>query len=79
MHTVNMVEAKTSFAKLVESIETGEEQEIIISLRGRPVAKLTSAGERSAGCRIGIAKGKFEPPDDIDADNEEVARLLMGG
>lgn len=79
MHTVNMVQAKTSLAKLVESIETGKEHEIIIARHGRPVAKLTSAGTCSVECRIGVAKGKFEAPDNIDADNEEVAHLLMGG
>jgi hypothetical protein len=33
----------------------------------------------SAGPRLGIAKGKFEVPDDIDAHNDEVARLFIGG
>ncbi len=31
-----------------------------------------------AGTRIGIAKGKFKVPDDIDKYNEEVARLFAG-
>ncbi|MCC6868476.1 MAG: DUF433 domain-containing protein [Burkholderiales bacterium] len=29
------------------------------------------------GKRIGVAKGKFEVPDDIDLENDEVARLFM--
>ncbi|GEM_PF-2581158 len=28
---------------------------------------------------IGVAKGMFEVPDDIDAHNDEVARLFQGG
>jgi hypothetical protein len=28
--------------------------------------------------RIGVAKGAFEVPDDIDAHNSEVARLFSG-
>jgi hypothetical protein len=32
-----------------------------------------------SGKRIGVAKGLFEVPDNIDAHNEEVARLFMGG
>ncbi len=31
------------------------------------------------GQRLGLAKGKFEVPDSIDAHNEEVAWLFMGG
>jgi hypothetical protein len=30
------------------------------------------------GQRIGTAKGLFEVPDNIDAHNDEVARLFMG-
>ena len=36
-------------------------------------------GTVPAGQRIGVAKGKFEVPDTIDAHNDEVARLFMGG
>jgi len=32
-----------------------------------------------AGKRIGVAKGLFEVPDSIDAHNDEVARLFLGG
>jgi hypothetical protein len=34
------------------------------------------------GCvsrRIGLAKGEFKVPDDIDAHNAEVAALFLGG
>jgi hypothetical protein len=34
---------------------------------------------RSAERRIGVAKGVFEVPDDIDEDNEEVERLFREG
>jgi hypothetical protein len=29
--------------------------------------------------RLGVAKGQFEVPDDIDAHNDEVAQLFQGG
>lgn len=78
MQTVNMLDAKSSLSRLVRAIEDGEEQEIIIARNGRPAARLVPIEARPAGSRIGIAKGKFEVPDDIDAHNEEVAELFLG-
>jgi antitoxin (DNA-binding transcriptional repressor) of toxin-antitoxin stability system len=78
MPSVNMLQAKSSLSRLVESIEQGREREIIIARNGRPVAKLVPMDARPAGKRIGVAKGKFEVPDDIDAHNDEVAKLFLG-
>lgn len=77
-HSVNMLEAKSSLSRLVEAIEQGREREIIIARNGRPAAKLVPLGDTPAGKRIGIAKGKFEVPDNIDAHNKEVTRLFRG-
>ena len=79
MRSVNMLQAKSSLSRLVEAIELGEEREILIDRNGRPAAKLVPIDTLPEGQRIGVAKGKFEVPDDIDASNEEVARLFMGG
>ncbi len=79
MQSVNMLQAKSSLSRLVESIEQGREREIIIARNGRPAAKLVPVDSVSAGKRIGIAKGKFIVPDSIDAHNEAVARMFFGG
>lgn len=79
MHSVNMLEAKSSLSRLVKAIEQGEEREIIIARNGRPAARLVPIESGPAGKRIGIAKGKFAVPDDIDELNDEVARLFHGG
>lgn len=79
MQAVNMLQAKSSLSRLVEAIEQGQEREIVIARNGRPVAKLVPIDTVPTGQRIGVAKGKFEVPDTIDAHDEEVARLLMGG
>lgn len=42
MIAVNMLDAKTSLWKLVESVESGRENEIIIARDGEPPAKLTA-------------------------------------
>jgi antitoxin (DNA-binding transcriptional repressor) of toxin-antitoxin stability system len=79
MQSVDMFQAKSSLSRLVEAIELGQEREIVIARNGRPAARLVPIDSLPATQRIGIAKGKFEVPDDIDASNEEVARLFMGG
>lgn len=79
MRAVNMLEAKSTLSRLVEAIEQGHEREIVIARNGRPAAKLVPIDSVPAGKRIGVAKGKFTVPDDIDAHNADVARLLLGG
>ena len=76
METVNMLQAKSSLSRLVEDIELGRKQEIIIARNGRPVAKLVPVDVLSAKQRLGIAKGKFEVPETIDTHNDEVTRLF---
>lgn len=76
MEIVNMLEAKSSLSRLVDAIETGREREIILARNGRPAARLVPIDTLPSGIRIGVAKGAFEVPDDIDAHNDEVARLF---
>jgi prevent-host-death family protein len=78
MGIVNMFEAKSSLSRLVEAVESGREREVIIARNGRPVARLVRYEEAPSAQRVGIAKGQFEVPDDIDADNEKI-RELFGG
>ena len=78
MRTVNMLEAKSSLSRLVEAVESGQEAEIVIARNGRPAARLIAMGPKATGKRIGVAKGAFEAPADIDAENEAIARLFLG-
>lgn len=79
MQSVNMLEAKSTLSRLVESIEQGREREIIIARNGRPAARLVPIETGPAGRRIGIAKGKFTVPENIDTHNGEVANLFLAG
>lgn len=79
MTTVNIFEAKTQLSKLVDAVESGRESEIIIARNGRPAVRLVPLESKPAGKRIGVAKGKFEVPDDIDRDNEYIRELFEGG
>jgi len=78
MTPINMLEAKSNLSRLVQAIEEGREREIILARNGRPVAKLVPIASPPAAQRIGVAKGRFEVPDDIDRHNEQVARLFLG-
>lgn len=79
MKTVNMLEAKSSLSRLVEAIEQGEAKEVVIARNGRPAARLVPIENSPVERRIGVAKGKFEVPDDIDTHNDEVALMFAGG
>jgi len=79
MKTVNMLEAKSSLSRLVESVELGREREIIIARNGRPAARLVSMRTTQQPQRIGVAKGLFELPESIDAHNSEILSLFIGG
>jgi antitoxin (DNA-binding transcriptional repressor) of toxin-antitoxin stability system len=79
MQTVNMLQAKSTLSRLVEAIEQGREKEIVIARNGRPAARLVHIEAASISRRIGVAKGVFEVPDNIDLHNADVARLFGGG
>ena len=78
MSQVNMFEAKSTLSKLVDQIEQGVEKEIVIARNGRAAARLVPVQVAATAKRLGVAKGKFKVPDDIDAHNDDVARLFRG-
>lgn len=78
MSTVNMLEAKSNLSRLVEAVETGAEREIVIARNGRPAARLVAIASKTSGRRIGVAKGKFTVPDDIDVDEAKIGALFTG-
>jgi prevent-host-death family protein len=69
METVGITEAKMSLSRLVSRLERGEVGEVVITRGGRPVAKLVPVAAVE-GMRLGIAKGAFSMPDDIDTHKE---------
>ncbi len=79
MMQVNILEAKTDFSKLIRLLETKKEDFITVARNGKPVAKITLINEVPVSKRIGVAKGKFTVLGDFDADNGEIADMLMGG
>jgi prevent-host-death family protein len=78
MPVVNIHEAKSTLSRLVEAVERGTETEIVIARNGRPVARLVPLATQRSPIRLGLARGQFVAPDDIDATNDEVASLFAG-
>ncbi|PZR32570.1 type II toxin-antitoxin system Phd/YefM family antitoxin [Caulobacter segnis] len=79
MTTVNMHDAKSRLSKLVDAVEKGEVDEIIIARNGRPAARLVALRpSRGIERRIGIAAGMFTAPQNPEAEDEEAARLFLG-
>lgn len=78
MIIVNMLQAKSSLSRLVETIEQKKEAAIIIARNGRPAAKLVPIETSDATQRIGVARGKFIISDNIDGDNDQIAQLFLG-
>jgi prevent-host-death family protein len=71
-----MTTARAQFSRLVALVEAGSEKEIIIARNGRPVARLVGLETQSAGIRVGLARGQFVVPEDIDETNDEIAELF---
>lgn len=78
MQTVSLFDAKTHLSRLIDRIASGAENEIVISRNGKPVARVVPLAV-DVSRRVGLARGEFEVPDDIDRANAEVAMLFMGG
>ena len=77
MPFVNIFEAKTNLSKLIETIENGHEQEIIIARNGKPVARLLPIAKPSVEKRMGVARNQFKVPANIDTDNELIKQLFI--
>ena len=77
MNAINMLEARSTLSRLVEAVESGRETEIVIARHGRPVARLVAMDAPIAPARLGVAKGLFVVPDNIDLHQAEVAALFM--
>jgi antitoxin (DNA-binding transcriptional repressor) of toxin-antitoxin stability system len=77
MLTINMHDAKTRLSSLVEGLETGRENEIILARNGKPVAKLVPY---TVPKRLGAAKHILEglnlpkTVEEFNAGDAEIAK-----
>ena len=66
MAQVNLLEAKTDLPRLVQLLETHQEEAILITKDGTPVVEMKLVKRKPASKRIGVAKGKLHVPDNFD-------------
>ena len=78
MHTVSLFDAKTPLSRIVEELLKGREDSVVVSRRGRPVVKIVPIRKTDSSKRIGVARGRFEVPDNIDALNPVISDLFSG-
>ena len=77
METVNIHEAKTQLSRLLSRVELGEE--IIISNRGVPVAKLVPLEQpKSRRQSLGRDRGLFDVPADFNELSEDLLAAFEG-
>lgn len=78
MTVVNMLEAKSNLSRLVEAVESGAEEEIVIARNGKPAARLVPVARTKVGKRLGAAQGKFKVPAPDKRLDAEIAKLFTG-
>ncbi len=81
MPTVNMLDAKTNFSRLVEAVESGAEAEIIIARNGKPAARLVPiATKPDVSKRLGILQGQYPAMslEEFNSTDGEILKLFYG-
>lgn len=77
MCRVNIYEAKTNLSKYVEMLETGKEEEIIITRYDKVVARLTLFKNEKDNIRVGAGKGYLsEKPYILKMFDEDLPSLF---
>lgn len=71
---IAIAEAKAQFAELIRRAEAGEAIEL--TRYGRPVARIVAAERPVGRPLIGAMEGAFTLPDDIFADDDDVAAMF---
>jgi prevent-host-death family protein len=75
-----MLDAKSNLSRLVEQVESGAQDEIIIARNGKPAARLVPLAPRAGtDRRLGLLAG-LHPAlsrEDFDALNADIAKLFV--
>lgn len=69
-------EAKTKFSQLVRLAASGTP--VLIGGYGKAEVALVPVSQLAPQVKVlGVAKGRFDVPDDIDGCNDEIAKLFL--
>jgi antitoxin (DNA-binding transcriptional repressor) of toxin-antitoxin stability system len=72
MANVDIDTAKDSLPALVMHVQLGVEREVVLTRSGRPIARIVPL-EAPRRLRVGLAKGRYRAPADLDDVSPEVA------
>jgi len=78
VHTVSLFDAKTHLSRIIQELLSGSEDGVVVSRHGKPVAKIIPFSDAGVSRRLGVAKGRFKVPDDIDVSNPAIEALFSG-
>jgi len=80
MSVVNMHDAKSNLSKLVDAVESGAQDEVILARNGKPAARIVPVAIAPSARRFGLGKGKYPKFDAeaFDALDADVAALFYG-
>ena len=74
---IDIEEAQGKLSELVGKVVFGGENQVIITKRGMPVAKLVDYYSKPQEVKLGVADGLFEVPDDFDTMmSDEIAEMF---
>lgn len=76
MQTMGLFNAKTHLSRIVDDLLSGKEDRVVISRHGKPAVVVTPIENNTPSSRIGIARGLFDVPADIDGSNPQIADLF---
>ena len=74
---VSIHDAKTHLSRLVQSVRDGSESEVVISVGGKPAARLVPYSAPTDR-QLGGDEGLVHIAEDFDSDNELIADLFLG-
>ncbi|MDE5696328.1 MAG: hypothetical protein K2I96_02785, partial [Lachnospiraceae bacterium] len=72
MTQVNMIDVTDDLSRLVNMLETKQEEIIYLTRNGTAVAQMTLIPQKTPSKRIGVAEGKFQVPDEFDVWDKEI-------
>ena len=80
MTQVNVLEAKNNLSKLIHMLESGDEDNIIISRNGEPIVQMTLLPKPKKKSIIGIAENDKDCvwPEDIHLLDDEITEMFYG-
>ena len=76
MTQINIQDAGVELSRVLELLETEEEDRIFLLRGDIPVAQITLIPPQNR--RIGVAEGKFTVPDDFDLWDREIEEAFEG-